>query len=336
MKKHLLNTLLFLLLVLGIGAVLLHMDMRQHMQQELKLSRVEKLLVEPGMSLQTIAYLLVDKKWLSHPHYLVFEGRRSGLANSIKAGEYLIEPGTTPAQLLDILVEGKVLQYSLTLLEGWSVKQVMQAIESSPHLRQSLQVTEPKVLMQALGYPDEMPEGMFFPDTYYFPKGTSDIEFLKRAYRTMQDILQEEWAARDSGLPYQSAYEALIMASIIEKETAVPDEYQIIAGVFVRRLQLRMKLQTDPTVIYAMGENYDGNIRRRDLSIDSPYNTYRYRGLPPTPIAIPGRAAIHAALHPAPGKSLYFVAKGDGSHYFSETLQEHNRAVAQYQLNKNK
>ena len=187
--------------------------------------------------------------------------------------------------------------------------------------------------MSEIGYPGYHAEGRFFPDTYYFPAETTDVDFLRRAFKQMESVLYDEWDKRMKGVPYRLPYEALIMASLIEKETAVPDERKKIAGVFVRRLEQNMKLQTDPTVIYALGENYDGDIRRRDLGFDSPYNTYRYKGLPPTPIAAPGRASIRAALQPEPGTALYFVATGeDGRHYFSDTLAEHNRAVAKYQL----
>jgi UPF0755 protein len=188
--------------------------------------------------------------------------------------------------------------------------------------------------MSAIGYPDIAAEGQFFPDTYHFPAGTTDIEFLRRANQMLLQVLNEEWQQRTANLPYQTSYDALIMASIIEKETGRADEREKIAGVFVLRLKQDMKLQTDPTVIYAMGTAYNGNIRRKDLEIDSPYNTYRYKGLPPTPIALAGREAIYAALHPEDGKALYFVSRGDGSHYFSNTLKEHNKAVAKYQLKK--
>jgi UPF0755 protein len=185
-----------------------------------------------------------------------------------------------------------------------------------------------------LGITGSHAEGLFFPDTYYFINGTTDVELLRRAYQRRQSILKQEWEQRDSGLPYKNAYDALIMASIIEKETALATERPLIAGVFVRRLQKKMKLQTDPTVVYAMGDQYNGNIKKKDLNIDSPYNTYRYHGLPPSPIALAGQEAIYAALHPKLDETLYFVAKKDGSHYFSKTLEEHNRAVKKYQLNK--
>lgn len=213
---------------------------------------------------------------------------------------------------------------------------MIQAIHATDLIEHTLLSDEPENIMIELGYAGNVAEGLFFPDTYNFPKGTTDKAFLQRAYQRLHDILDEEWQARAENLPYKTAYEALIMASIIEKETGLASERSTIAGVFVRRLNKKMKLQTDPTVIYAMGKQFNGNIRKKDLDIDSPYNTYRYKGLPPSPIALVGREAIHAALHPEKGKSLYFVAKGDGSHYFSETLKEHNRAVAKYQLNKSK
>ena len=238
-------------------------------------------------------------------------------------------------QLLDDLVAGKVIQYALTIPEGLTFRQIMQLLRQQPELRHTLADDSPAAVMQAIGEPGQSPEGRFYPDTYHFPRGTTDVQFLRRAYRTMAGVLQQEWQARDTGLPYKTPYDALIMASIIEKETAVPAERERIAGVFVRRLEKGMRLQTDPTVIYALGQSYDGNIHRRDLSLDSPYNTYRHAGLPPTPIAAPGRDSIDAALHPAPGEELYFVARGDGSHEFSRTLEEHNRAVARYQLNNN-
>jgi UPF0755 protein len=189
-------------------------------------------------------------------------------------------------------------------------------------------------IMPALALPDSDPEGQFLPDTYLFPDETTDIQFLLRAFKASESYLSEKWSHRDENLPLKSPYEALILASIVEKETAKADERPTIAGVFIRRLNKGMRLQTDPTVIYGMGEQFDGNIRRRDLKADTPYNTYTRFGLPPTPIALPGRAAIDAVLHPASGKSLYFVAKGDGSHQFSATLKEHNQAVRRYQLRK--
>ena len=286
------------------------------LDRPINLSGASTFTVKHGASLKKISHQLAARGWLSHPWYLVLEGRRLGLAGSIKAGEYELKPGISPRGLLDLIVSGKVVQYSLTIPEGWTFLHIMQAVQEN----------------DVLDHKGEKAEGRFFPDTYHFPRGTTDIEFLKRAYDTMNRVLQEEWEVRDGGLPYKSPYEALIMASIIEKETSIPDERYKIAGVFVRRLQQGMMLQTDPTVIYAMGRNFDGDIHSRDLTIDSPFNTYTSKGLPPTPIAAPGRASINAALHPEEGSALFFVAMGDGHHHFSNTLSEHNKAVARYQL----
>ena len=290
--------------------------------------------IKPGINLKIIGEDLVQQEILEHPYYLILEGRLQGSESRLKAGEYLLHPGTTQRQLLEQFEAGKVVQHSLALIEGWTYKQIMSAVNGNEVLIKTLPGVDSETVMSALAYPDVHPEGRFFPDTYYFPSGMTDVEFLQRAYEKMVNVLDEEWQQKAEGLPYKTADEALIMASIIEKETAVANERATIAGVFVRRLQKGMKLQTDPTVIYAMGENYHGNIRRKDLKIDSPYNTYVFAGLPPTAIALPGIEAIHAALHPEQGETLYFVAKGDGSHYFSKTLKEHNRAVTKYQLGK--
>ena len=245
-------------------------------------------------------------------------------------------PGLTPRGMLGLIVSGKVVQYPLTIPEGWTFEQIMEAVQDNTVLKHTLNNADEQFVMEQLGHGEEAAEGRFFPDTYHFPRGTSDIEFLRRAYDTMTRVLAEEWDNRDGGLPYKSAYEALIMASIIEKETSVAEERYKIAGVFVRRLQRGMLLQTDPTVIYALGRNFNGDIHNRDLNIDSPFNTYTNKGLPPTPIASPGRASIDAALHPEAGTALYFVAMGDGHHHFSDTLAEHNKAVAKYQLKNGK
>lgn len=289
-------------------------------------------IIKPGMNLKQVGQGLTQQGILDHPYYFMLEGRLQGSESQLKAGEYLLKPGVTQRQLLKQFVAGKVVQHSLTLIEGWSFRQLMNEVSSNGTLVQTLANVDSKTVMTALAYPEVHPEGRFFPDTYHFPIGMTDIEFLRRAYVKMARVLEEEWQQREAGLPYKTSDEALIMASILEKETAVAEERAAIAGVFVRRLQKGMKLQTDPTVIYAMGDNYHGDIRRKDLKIDSPYNTYFYVGLPPTPISLPGVEAIHAALHPEDGETLYFVAKGDGSHYFSKTLKEHNRAVARYQL----
>jgi len=291
------------------------------------------LVVKPGMSLRRVADELHAQGALKHPRLLAWMARWRGVADRVKVGEYHIQPGTTPSRLLTMLVEGRVIQYSLTLVEGWDFRQVMDAIDSNPHLKHELKGLSAAKIMARIGHPGEHVEGRFFPDTYHFPRGTTDVAFLQRAYRDMHERLMHQWQGRAVGLPYKKPYDALIMASIIEKETALPSEREKIAGVFVRRLEKGMRLQTDPTVIYGLGPKFDGNLRRRDLAHDTPYNTYMHKGLPPTPIAMPGLASIHAALHPAPGKALYFVARGDGSHQFSDTLKEHDRAVIKYQLN---
>ncbi len=326
--------LLAILVLLGSFVLAwLIMDFRAFLTSPLVVSTPVHLSVAPGSTLREVAAELARRGALERPLFLVLLGRWQGKAQSIKAGEYQIEPGTTPSELLDQLVAGKVVQHSLTVVEGWSFAQLMGALRADDTLGHTLEGLDEEQIMARIGHEGEHPEGRFFPDTYRFPRGTTDVAFLQRAYRLMATHLSREWHDRDQGLPYRKPYEALIMASIIEKETAVPGERAQIAGVFVRRLQRHMRLQTDPTVIYGLGASFDGNLRARDLTRDTPYNTYVRTGLPPTPIALPGVAALHAALHPSDGDALFFVARGDGSHQFSATLEEHNRAVREYQLN---
>ena len=288
--------------------------------------------IKAGSSLTAVAYDLQRHKVLTQPRYLLWMARWQGKADQIKAGDYAFEAGTTVAQLLEKITRGDVIQYPLTIIEGWSFHQLMQYISMLDGLEQTLTGLEPQAVMARLGREREHPEGRFFPDTYYYIRGMSDAQVLQKAYTAMDVFLDKAWQERDSNLPYQTAYEALTMASIIEKETGAAAERSQIAGVFVRRLQKRMRLQTDPTVIYGIGQGFDGNLRRRDLKTDTPYNTYRRHGLPPTPIAMPGADAILAALHPDDSDKLYFVARGDGSHYFSASINEHNNAVRKYQL----
>lgn len=288
--------------------------------------------IAPGEPLRMVARDLGRQNVLPHPFSLVLLAHLRGESSAMRAGEYRIEPGTSVAGLLDQLVSGRVLRHSLTLIDGWNFKQVFAAVEQDPDLVHTLHGLSTAQVMARLGYPDQYPEGRFFPDTYSFSRGMSDLAFLQRAYLTMARQLDAEWVTRAPDLPYKSSYEALIMASIIEKETGRAGERALIAGVFVRRLQKGMKLQSDPTVIYGLGDAYSGDITFRDLRADTPYNTYTRYGLPPTPICMPPLAAIQAALHPAPGDALYFVAKGDGTHQFSATLAEQNAAVRKYQL----
>lgn len=288
--------------------------------------------VKPGMTLPQVAQDLFVRGVLRQPRALVWYARGRGKASQIKAGEYRIEPGTTPLQLLDRLITGKVVQHVLTLIEGWTFEEVRVAVQRHPKITQTLVGLNSDAVMGALGLTGVHPEGWFYPETYHFPSGMSDQAFLRRAHRTMVEKLQREWAERAEGLPFRTPYEALVLASIVEKETGMRVERPRIAGVFVRRLQKRMRLQSDPAVIYGVGEAFDGNLRRRDLQRDTPYNTYLRVGLPPTPIAMPSGDAIRAVLHPKLSDHLYFVAKGDGSHHFSATYEEHLRAVARYQL----
>lgn len=328
-------TLLLLVVILAAAGYWLWHDYQRFRSAPLQISGMGiNYQVKPGTSLMEVASDLSGKGILRQPFYLRALALDMGVSNKIKAGEYLILAKTTPEMLLDQLVRGKVLEYSLTLIEGWTFKQALAAVRNHPMIVQTLASLSTDQIMERLGYPGVYPEGRFFPDTYLFPRGTTDAGVLKRSYQRMEKVLAEEWQGRADGLPVKTPYEALILASIIEKETGVADERTQVAGVFTRRLQKKMRLQTDPTVIYGMGDAYDGNIRRKDLRADTPYNTYVHSGLTPTPIALPGRKAIHAALHPADGDALYFVATGQGGHYFSATLKEHNQAVQKYQINR--
>ncbi|WP_250460872.1 endolytic transglycosylase MltG [Microbulbifer litoralis] len=250
----------------------------------------------------------------------------------IHAGEYLLPQGSNAMDLVSRLNRGDVTRYRVTLVEGWTFRQALAQVRAGRNIVQSEAGASPESAARALGFEGDSPEGWIFPDTYVYRSGTSDVDLLRQARRRMEQVLDEEWQQRERDLPYSSPYEALIMASLIEKETGLPSERSEIAGVFVRRLDRGMRLQTDPTVIYGLGDDYDGNLTRANLRQSTPYNTYVIDGLPPTPIALPGREAIRAALNPEPGDSLYFVGKGDGSHHFSSTLAEHNRAVREYQL----
>lgn len=288
--------------------------------------------IEPGTSLRSVSRKLADAGVIDSEMLFRLWGRWKGQAGSIQAGDYLIKKGTTPAQLLEQFTSGDVRLYSFTIIEGWNQWELLDALHKHEHINASLTAEDWPALLDALDAGTQHPEGLFLPETYRFPRNTTDRDVLRQAYDLMQEVLAEEWAKRDNDLPISTPYEALILASIIEKETARGDERPRIAGVFTRRLQKRMRLQTDPTVIYGIGPGFNGNLTRRDLRTDTPYNTYTRGGLPPTPIAMPGRDSINAALHPAPGEELYFVATGlgDGSHTFSVTKEQHDAAVAEY------
>ncbi|MBZ9537901.1 endolytic transglycosylase MltG [Modicisalibacter tunisiensis] len=253
---------------------------------------------------------------------------------ALRAGEFRLAPGMSGRAALEHLGSDQVVTYTVTFPEGWTFRQVRQSLDDAVKLKHTLEGLDGEEVMARLGHPDQHPEGRFFPDTYRYHKGVSDTAILARAYARMQASLDEVWDERDKDLPLESPYQALILASLIERETGVAGERPRIAGVFVRRLEKGMRLQTDPSVIYGLGDDYDGNITRADLQRKTPYNTYVIDGLPPTPIAMPGMAALRAAVHPADGDALYFVATGDGSHHFSATLREHNAAVRRYILNR--
>ena len=260
--------------------------------------------------------------------------RRMHVQGKLHAGEYSLEPGMTPRGLLNMMAKNKVIQHQFTIVDGWTFEQLRDALTENDELRHTLAGEDDEDIMRALGSPDTPPEGWFLPETYNFVRGMSDMDILRRSHEAMQRELKRVWASRDENLPLDTPYQALILASIVEKETARADERARIAGVFVHRLELGMKLQTDPTVIYGMGSHYDGNLRRKDLETDTPFNTYTRTGLPPTPIALPGVPALVAVAHPARTDALYFVARGDGTHEFSKTLRAHDRAVDKYQLHR--
>ena len=288
--------------------------------------------IAPGEPLGAVAEGLARRGLVTHPRLFSFLARRAGKAGRIRAGEYALEPGASPASLLEQFVEGRVVLHPVTLVEGWTIAEALSAIQSNPVLKRTLAASLDTSVMARLGSIGLEPEGEFFPDTYLMPRGASDLDVLKVAHARMIDRLSAAWAARRPDLPLTTPYEALVLASIVEKETGAPEERPRIAAVFINRLRRGMRLQTDPTVIYGLGEGYDGSLHKRDLLADTPYNTYTRSGLPPTPIALPGAAALAAAVRPADAEDLYFVATGlgDGRHEFSRTLAEHNAAVARY------
>jgi UPF0755 protein len=297
-------------------------------------AQVLDLEIEPGTPAQGVAEAVAASGVDVLPDVLYAWFRLSGQARQIKAGSYEITPGTTPRTLLSMLVRGEENLKSVTLVEGWNFRQLRAALAKAEALKPDSATLSPEGLMAQLGKPGIHPEGRFFPDTYTYAKGASDLAVLKRAARAMDKRLEAAWAQRSADTPLKTPDQALILASIVEKETGKPSDRAEIGGVFINRLRSGMLLQTDPTVIYGMGEQFDGNLRKRDLLADTPYNTYTRGGLPPTPIAMPGKAALLAAVKPAATQAVYFVARGDGTSQFSATLDEHNRAVNKYQRNR--
>ena len=319
--------MLLLASAIGAAAWWLHQPLRLSLPAG---SQVLDLEVEPGTRAAQVAEAVVASGADVNLMLLHAWFRVSGKARQIKAGSYEITPGTTPRSLLTMVVRGDQALKSITLVEGWSFSQIRAALQKAELLTSESNGLEPETIMQKLDRPGVHPEGRFFPDTYSYAKGSSDLAVLKRAAKAMDKRLDAAWASRSPDTPLKSRDEALILASIIEKETGKPTDRAQIAGVFTNRLSINMRLQTDPSVIYGLGNAFDGNLKKRDLLADTPYNTYTRDGLPPTPIAMPGKASLMAAVQPAPTKALYFVARGDGTSQFSANLDDHNRAVNKY------
>ena len=317
---------LLLLLLLGGGAGAWWLWVPSTLTQP-----VAEVSIEPGTSPKEVAAAVARSGVAVNPTLLYWWFRLSGQSRQIRAGSYEWSGQASPWQILQKLVRGDASSGSVTLVEGWNIRQVREALRKADRLKPDTAQLSDAQLMQSLGRPGEHPEGRFFPDTYTFSKGSSDTAVLRRAMRAMDKHLAAAWAERNPKVPLQTPEEALILASIIEKETGKISDQPEISAVFHNRLILGMRLQTDPTVIYGMGTRFDGNIRKSDLTTDTPYNTYTREGLPPSPISMPGKAALHAGLHPIASKALYFVARGDGSSEFSATLEAHNRAVNKYQ-----
>ena len=292
--------------------------------------------IEAGSRFRGVTHQLVQQKIIQDPVSFEVLARALRVSSDVKAGIYEVKSGITPLELLDMMTSGSSTQVSITFIEGWTFAQMREELNASEKVKHMTMSETDQQILKEIGATETMPEGLFFPDTYFFTPNTSDRDVLKRAYSTMQSKVKNAWATKANGLPYRTPYEALIMASIVEKETGRAVERPQIAGVFINRLKIGMRLQTDPTVIYGMGEHFDGDIHKKDLLSNTVYNTYTRDGMPPTPIAMPGLGAINAALHPAQTKALYFVGKGNGTHHFSVSLTEHNNAVIKYQLGGNR
>ena len=329
--KRLLATLLGVAVLAGLAAAG-WMFLFAHMRLDLPQTPFE-FRVKNGATLKSLTRQFSDAGLLPESTSFWLLGRVLD-KTTIQAGTYRLDTPATPLELLDKLNRGDVVAIGVTFVEGSTFRDLMRALNANKAVRHTLQEAGAADVLKQVGAEETHPEGLFFPDTYYFAPGSSDVEILRRSYQTMKQKLASVWELRDPDLPYKSPYEALIMASIIEKETGKAEERPLIASVFVNRMRTGMRLQTDPTVIYGIGEKFDGNIRKRDLTTDTAYNTYTRDGLPPTPIAMPGWGSLMAAAHPVQSDKFYFVGKGDGTHYFSKSLEEHNRAVAKYQLGK--
>ena len=322
-------------IVVGLAGVAVLVDAHRQLQAPLAIAAPSRVELPPGSRMRDAVAALEQRGFFANarqPLYLEVLARATGEASRIKAGEYALEPGLTARGVLGLWVSGKTVLHELRIIEGIRFDTAMKLLAAHAEVAHTLKDLSGAAVMTAIGRAGDPWEGRFFPDTYRFTKGTTDLDILKRAYAAMETELAKAWEGRAPDLPYATPAEALTMASIVEKETGVPEERTRVAGVFVRRLKTGMRLQTDPTLIYGLGDAFDGNLRKRDLIADGPYNSYLRAGLPPTPICLPGRASIEAALHPAEGTELYFVARGDGTHQFSTTIEEHEAAVRKYQL----
>lgn len=324
-----------LFFVVLIAIILLSIYFRNYADRPLPVhSEGVQLVIVSGMSFDEVTQQLAEHGLIEKKLPWTIFGHLSQATHAVQAGEYAFSTDITPRQLLDKLVTGDTVQFSLTIIEGWAFKQLWDAVKRHDKIIHT--VNTPAELLASLELEIHHLEGWFYPDTYRFSAGTTDVEFFRRAYRHMVTVLEQEWSNRKKDIPLESPQDVLTLASIIEKEASAKDEKAMVAAVFTTRLKRGMRLQADPTVIYGLGESFDGNLRRKDLRIDTPYNTYLHKGLPPTPIALPSRASITAALQPAESKAIYFVSKGDGTHHFSLTYEEHQKAVTKYQLNRNK
>jgi len=333
MKNLLLVLAALFMLALSVAAIFVWQQWYSLENDTLNLEEPRVIELERGSSLMGLMRQLEAEEIIPDARVVRVWSRLSDRGREIRAGEYRLTPQMTIPELVDQLERGEVIMHRFTLVEGWTFRQLRQALARHDAVRHTIGELDDQAVMAALGSDALHPEGWFLPETYRFPRGTTDLEILGRAHAAMQDALEEAWSDQDGGLPYDTDYEALILASIVERETGVAGERHKVAGVFTRRLREGMRLQTDPTVIYGVDEeDYDGRLRYRHLRTDTPYNTYTRHGLPPTPIAMPGRAALEAAVQPQEGDHLYFVSRNDGSHHFSSSLAEHNRAVRKYQL----
>ncbi|MES2141987.1 MAG: endolytic transglycosylase MltG [Pseudomonadota bacterium] len=322
----------FILLILSIFFTYFAVQYHRFLITPLSKTQTIHYIFEPGSSLHHLVNDLTAQGYIHHPRFFFLLAYSKGATNKLKTGEYLFDAGTTPNQLLEQMLAGDVILHRFTIVEGWTFQQLMTALNTLPYVKHRMDQISPEQVLANLGLPPENPEGLFYPATYYFSLGAKDTDLLKWSYQLLEKKLSQAWSKRETGLPYKTRYDALIAASLVEKETAISKERPMIAGVIARRLQKGIPLQIDASIIYGLGSHYTGKLTIEDLRKDTPYNTYTRRGLPPTPIAMPSLSSIDAVLHSDHSQNLYFVAKGDGSHQFSSNLAEHNRAVQIYQL----